>query len=104
MEFATNQTYTAIGAGLEAWVSIAKSIRIATRGGMKYVPLKAGGSFIDTEKATSYYTVYLINLGCGYLGWYLDSHFALHPLWLPRPMLRVMLLYEKNQTKPQDKS
>jgi hypothetical protein len=58
---ATNQTYTAVGAGLDAWVGFAKSIRLATRGGEKYLPLTTGGMFIDTTKATSYYMVHVLD-------------------------------------------
>lgn len=58
LALASNFTYTAAGAGLDAWVGLAKMIRVATRGGQPYPPFVPGGLFIDTSKATSYYQVF----------------------------------------------
>ncbi|KAJ3319622.1 hypothetical protein HDV06_006184 [Boothiomyces sp. JEL0866] len=48
--------YSTLGAGLGAWVSLAKSIREATRGGNTF-PVGTAGQYIDQSKATSYYLV-----------------------------------------------
>lgn len=45
--------YSSVGAGLDAWVQFAKSIRIAGRGGASYPPFGQQSSAF-----ASYYTVF----------------------------------------------
>jgi hypothetical protein len=48
----------ALGDGIGMWAGLAKTIRIATRGGGLYPPFTNTGTYIDVTKAQSYYLVY----------------------------------------------